>query len=140
MSSNRPSKISDEALGRLVRKQWAKPYPPITHDPARTNKYRAVKKWVDGHQFDSSGEAKRYAELSMLEKAGKIRHLVLQQRYSITVEGVHICDYVADFVYSEGGLEIIEDFKGMRTAVYELKKKLMLAVYGITIRETHAHR
>jgi hypothetical protein len=32
--------------------------------------------------------------------------------------------------------DIVEDSKGVRTPVYKLKKKLMLACHGIEIRET----
>lgn len=42
----------------------------------------------------------------------------------------------ADFVYLEHGKEIVEDTKGMRTQVYVMKRKLMKALYGITILET----
>jgi hypothetical protein len=36
------------------------------------------------------------------------------------------------------GRRITEDVKGARTAVYKLKRALMQAVHGITIRETQA--
>ncbi len=47
-----------------------------------------------------------------------------------------LCDYVADFSYKEGDMEIDEDFKGERTPIYNLKRRMMLAFHGITIRET----
>ena len=49
--------------------------------------------------------------------------------------------YVADFVYEKNGEAIVEDAKGMRktnAAIYEKwthKRKLMLHVYGIKVRE-----
>lgn len=45
--------------------------------------------------------------------------------------------YVADFVYTdtETGQTIVEDTKGMRTKEYIIKRKLMLAVHGIRIKE-----
>ena len=42
------------------------------------SKYKAQKTEVDGILFDSKKEAKRYAELKFLEKAGEISNLVLQ--------------------------------------------------------------
>jgi hypothetical protein len=38
-------------------------------------------------------------------------------------------------VTPEGAL-VVEDVKGMRTPVYNLKKKLIRAVYGFVIKET----
>ena len=44
--------------------------------------------------------------------------------------------YVADFVYVEGGREVVEDVKGYRTAEYKRKRRLMKKIYGVDIRET----
>ena len=44
--------------------------------------------------------------------------------------------YVADFVYLENGIEVVEDCKGVRTKEYVIKRKLMLFLKGIRIRET----
>lgn len=105
-------------------------------------KYGNEKTEVDGIVFDSQKEANRYRELKMLEKAGEISGLKLQEKYelipAIYEDGVRIqraVYYVADFVYRENGEEIVEDVKGMKTEVYKLKKKLMRWRYGIEIRE-----
>lgn len=99
------------------------------------SKYGNRRVKLDGHTFDSVREAARYRELSLLVKAGAINDLELQKSYLITVNGKLVCRYVADFVYqSDDGL-IVEDVKGFRTPVYKLKKKLMLAAFGIEIRE-----
>jgi hypothetical protein len=45
------------------------------------------------------------------------------------------CSYVADFVYYVNGQQIVEDTKGYRTPEYKIKRKLMLSVYGIRIKE-----
>lgn len=45
-------------------------------------------------------------------------------------------DYVADFVYKEDGKEVVEDAKGVRTDDYIIKRKLMLWIHGIRIKET----
>lgn len=47
------------------------------------------------------------------------------------------CRYIADFVYTDPitGQTIVEDVKGIRTKEYIIKRKLMLAVYGIRIKE-----
>lgn len=101
------------------------------------NKYHAQKTEVDGRIFASKREAARYQDLKLLERAGEIRDLVCQWRYALVVDGVHICHYVADFVYTEkDGKNVVEDCKGVRTPLYKLKAKLMFAIYKIKILET----
>ena len=48
------------------------------------------------------------------------------------------CTHRADFVYYdvENKKLIVEDSKGVRTEVYKIKRKLMLHVHGIKIKET----
>ena len=122
---------------------------------ASQNKYGATKCQVNGEVFDSKKEARRWQELRLLEKAGEISDLRRQVKYILipaqkeyTVEirkngspkrmervVERECTYVADFVYEEDGKTIVEDAKGMKTEVYRIKKKLMLYVHGIKIRE-----
>lgn len=108
----------------------------------RRNKFGVASKadrTVDGFTFASLREATRYSELRLLAKAGKIEDFEwnpIHLRYRIVVSNVHICDYLPDFRYRENGKLVLEDAKGVRTPVYKLKKKLMLAVHGIQIRET----
>ncbi len=93
----------------------------------------------DGVVFDSKGELARWEELRLLERAGEVSELRRQVRYDLAVEGVKVGTYVADFSYLDHkGRHVVEDFKGVRTPVYRLKKKLMLAIYGIHIHETDA--
>jgi hypothetical protein len=101
----------------------------------RRHKYGARRTVVDGVTFPSRREARRYGELKVLERAGRITGLELQPRFRLVVNGRHVGDYLADFRYVEGGRSVVEDAKGVRTPVYRLKKKLVLALYGIQIRE-----
>ena len=116
-------------------------------------KYKNKKIEVDGIVFDSKKEAIRYQELKLLEKAGRIQNLQLQvkfvlipKQYSTTdctkagkprlIE--HECSYMADFVYTEDGQTIVEDVKSSYTRnhmLYVVKRKLMLYVHGIRIKE-----
>ena len=105
-------------------------------DEPKKNKYSAIKTEVDGIIFDSKREATRYYDLRIRQRQGLIQNLVLQKKFELVVNGVKIGSYVADFVYTEEGQSIVEDAKGVKTPVYRLKKKLMLALYGIEIRET----
>lgn len=93
--------------------------------------------------FDSIKEARRYQELKLLLRAGAISDLKLQVPYELIpaqyINGKCVeraVKYIADFVYTENGKEIVEDAKGVRTDTYKIKKKLMLYVYGIRLKET----
>lgn len=119
------------------------------------NKYHSKKVEVDGIVFDSRKEAKRWLELSLFEKAGVISDLQRQvkfilipaQREPDTVgarggikKGKVIekeCAYIADFVYKDLTLNetVVEDTKGFKTKDYIIKRKLMLSVHGIRIKE-----
>lgn len=96
------------------------------------SKYKAVR--TNG--FASKKEANRYQELTLLERAGKISNLTTQVKFSLDIEGIHICNYIADFCYDENNDVIVEDCKGVRTKDYKLKAKLMLAIHRIKILET----
>ena len=105
--------------------------------PGKRSKYGAVKTVVDGITFDSKKEANRYCVLKVLQKSKEISQLEVQPRYLLTVNGFKICEYRGDFGYVDSfGVRIVEDCKGVKTAVYRLKRKLMIACYGIHITET----
>lgn len=107
------------------------------------SKYGNKKVEIDGFKFDSKLEAKRYGELKLLERAGKITGLKVHPKYPIIINDKKICTYIADFEYWTKFLDVskcpecvIEDVKGMKgTSTYQLKKKLMLAVNMIEIKE-----
>lgn len=108
----------------------------------RLSKYGNRKITIDGITFDSRKEANRWRELSLLERAGKITGLQRQIRFElipsqkiggkVVERPVH---YVADFVYQEDGQTVVEDTKGVKTKDYILKRKMMLHIHGIRIRE-----
>ena len=100
------------------------------------SKYHAVKTICDGIVFDSKREARRWSELKLLQKARLISDLERQVKYDISVNDTFICSYRADFTYTVGKAFVCEDSKGAKTRAYILKRKLMKAVHGITIRET----
>jgi len=104
---------------------------------ATMNKYNAIRTTVDGVDFDSKREAGRYRELKLAVMSGAIADLELHPKFPLEVNGKLICTYEADFRYhdNERGEDVVEDAKGVRTPVYKLKKKLVLAIYGIEIME-----
>lgn len=105
-------------------------------NPRRSSKYNSKKILVDGIKFDSKAEANRYLELKLLEKSGEISDLRLQPKYELQ-EGfayrgkrIRSITYIADFAYtSKSGEKIVEDVKGMKTDVYQMKRKLFLKKY-----------
>ena len=108
----------------------------------RMGKYRNRKLAIDGEVFDSQKEARRYRELALLQRAGQISGLKRQVRYELIptqrIGGKVVeksCAYIADFVYTENGETVVEDTKGFRTKDYIIKRKLMLHVHGIRIKE-----
>lgn len=100
------------------------------------SKYNNVKTTVDGFTFDSKREAARYSELRLLERAGRIKGLMLQQPFKVSLNSVHVFTYRADFVYFEDGRRVVEDVKGFATPLYRLKKRIIKAIYNVDIRET----
>jgi hypothetical protein len=96
-----------------------------------------VRTIVDGRAFASKREAARYQELRLLLRAGKIHDLRCQPVFACVVNGHLVCNYLADFQYFdiEKKGNVVEDVKGVKTAVYKLKKKLVSACWAIQIRE-----
>lgn len=113
----------------------------------KQNKYYAQKCKIKGAVFDSHKEAQRYAELQILLKAGQICDLQRQKKYILIPsqrdENGKLIErevsYVADFVYKENGKEVVEDVKGYKEGaayrIFSIKRKLMLWVHGIRVRE-----
>lgn len=109
-----------------------------------TRKYRNKKVTIDGHAFDSKREAARYTELKLLQRAGLISDLALQPSFELIPKqrrddgkAERNCVYIADFSYhdEEAGKRVIEDAKGVKTRDYIIKRKLLLQVHGISVRE-----
>ena len=111
-------------------------------------KYRNHKTTVDGVTYDSAKEARRAAELRLLERAGQITNLRRQVVFEIiptqkdeetgeTVE--RPAKYIADFVYRDAFTHklIVEDVKSKatKTPEYILKRKLMYYRFGIRVVE-----
>ena len=96
--------------------------------------------------YASKREAKRAAALRLMQEAGQIQGLREQVEFLLIPRQTRpdgtaerSCSYWADFVYDEwaadGWRRVVEDVKGMRTREYVLKRKLMLMVHGVAIRE-----
>ncbi len=109
----------------------------------RGQKYGNSKVQDAGRTFDSKAEHKRWQYLAMLERAGEIKDLRLQVPFElipaqVTPDGkkVRPTVYVADLVYiDKNGELVVEDPKGMATPEWRIKRKLMLQVHGIWVKE-----
>lgn len=112
-------------------------YPQRTPgETVKVRKYRNVPTEVGGIVFASRKEAGQWQKLLLREGSGQIRGLQRQVPYPMVINGIPVCEYIADWTYYEGDTLIVGDCKGRKTDLYRLKAKLMLALYGITIRET----
>lgn len=111
-----------------------------------SNKYKSRKVTVDGITFDSQKEYRRFCELRLLERAGKITDLELQAKYELIpsqrIGGKVVeraCNYIADFRYKENGEVVVEDVKGYKQSkaydIFAIKRKLMLWIHGIRVKE-----
>lgn len=120
-------------------------------------KYGNRKITRDGLTFDSIKEYRRWCELSLLERAGEITDLERQVKYviipaqyapdTVTAHGKikrgklleRECAYVSDFRYQMDGETVVEDVKGYKDgqayALFAIKRKLMLSVHGIMVKE-----
>lgn len=107
------------------------------------SKYYNRKITRDGETFDSIKEYRRFCELSLLARAGKVTDLKRQVKFELIpsqrIDGKVVerpVTYIADFVYeNEKGRVVVEDTKGMKTKDYILKRKMMLYFHGIRIQE-----
>ncbi len=103
----------------------------------KRSKYGAVRTELDGVTFASKAEARRYAELRLLERAGEIHTLTRQVPIDLlAVGGGKVGQYVADFLYfNRDGTSCAEDVKGCKTPLYSWKKRHVKAQYDIDIVE-----
>lgn len=101
---------------------------------APRNKYRAIATVVDGVRFASKAEARRDAELVLLERAGKIEFLSRQPVFPLVVNGKKIGRFTGDWKYNETinhRVEcVVEDRKGFsKGEAFRLRWKLVQALY-----------
>ena len=102
---------------------------------------------AEGQKFDSKAEHRHWLHLQALAKAGKIMDLRRQVPFElvpaqVTPDGKKIRSvvYVADFVYYEKGTGkiAVDDPKGFSTPEWKIKRKLMLMVHNIWVREVRS--
>jgi len=148
MTTNMHQSIRASNLGEIVnnikhKRRRRKSTDVMSQIYPKTNKYNAIKVVIDGNTFASKKEGNHYCELKIRLKIGEIRNLQLQVPF-VLLDGfyhrfqkkmVAKMKYIADFTYEEkyadGTWQLTAvDVKGVRTAVYNLKKKMFLHKYG----------
>lgn len=97
----------------------------------KRNKYGARVTVIDGVRFDSKKEAMRWQELLHLEAAGMIAKLERQVAIPLTVCGIKVATYRADYMYEMDGQTVVEDAKGYQTDVFKLKWKIAQALHPL---------
>ena len=123
----------------------------------KRSKYGNRKVTIEGINFDSEREAKRYLILKDYQNKGDISDLKMQVVYElipaikelktivlktktrqkeVTIQ--QPITYRCDFTYIKDNVLVVEDVKispKMLPTEYKLKKKLMRYIHGITIKE-----
>ncbi|MBO7670136.1 MAG: DUF1064 domain-containing protein [Oscillospiraceae bacterium] len=152
--------IDPRCLGPAAQRQIAQKLAAQAARNVRESKYHAQPDTRGNIRFDSKKEARRYDDLMLLLKSGKIRNLKLQPQFTLqeaytTPDGnrVRAIRYVADYSYEQmrpywkgyeahcpddGWYLVVEDVKGgkaTQTREYALKKKLLLERFGIEVTE-----
>lgn len=105
------------------------------------NKYYSKKVTVNGIEFDSHKEARRYGELQLMERAGLIKDLKRQEEYELIPKcgkerpAKYHCDF--SYIDCETGEKVVEDVKSRATKTkdYILRRKIMNWRYNIQIKE-----
>jgi hypothetical protein len=99
---------------------------------------------MDFDFFHSSGEAKRWAALQLLERAGEISELRRQVDVPlVTVDQFgnvrQWATFVADFSYLADGVRVIEDFKPLGAMTPDAALKIRCAeAMGHRVRVTNS--
>ena len=112
-------------------------------------KYKNQPIVVNGEKFDSKKEYNRFCELKLLERDNTISNIRKQVKFVLIPaqrengKGKVIereVAYFADFTYTDNatGKMVVEDVKSSITRTnptYTIKRKLMLYVHGIKLKE-----
>lgn len=132
---------------RISAADWRAHHASGSKEPAavkkRGNKFGAERTEVDGINFDSRHEAKRYRDLKLSARRGLISDLELQhvillkgELGPILTETGRPMRLTVDFRYFDlrTGAWVYEDAKGMQTRDYLVRKAVARAM-GIEVRE-----
>ena len=94
------------------------------------HKFGAIRTERDGIKFPSKAEAHYYDKLKLAQKAGDLLFFLRQVPFHLPGNVKYVVDYV-EFWKDEN--VVFTDVKGMQTKEFITKKKLVEALYPITI-------
>lgn len=96
----------------------------------KKSKYKNVPTVIDSFRFDSKAEGRRYQQLLALRLDGCVSYFLRQVPFHLPGGVVYRADF---FIVWADGRVTVEDVKGMVTAQFKTKKKLVEALYPVKI-------
>lgn len=96
------------------------------------NKKTPVTTFFGEHLFDSKAEAAHYRLLLAQHLNGEISRFFVQVPLRLPGKSKYVADFLV--IHKDGFVELI-DVKGVRTAMYKLKKRQVREIYGLDITE-----
>lgn len=96
------------------------------------HKFNAKRTEIDGISFHSKRESRYYQDLQLARASGDLLFFLRQVPFHLAGGVRYVCDF-AEF-WKNGEVRFV-DCKGYRTSEYIAKKKMVEAMYPITILE-----
>lgn len=112
---------------RMSVREFQKLSSTLNNNEKKESKFHNRKVKDGAKIFDSQGEYERYKYLCILEKTGDITDLTFHEEQLVLLQNPCI-KYIPDFCYVENGVKILEDFKGVQTKEFILKKKMIASM------------
>lgn len=94
------------------------------------HKFGAVRTERDGQSFDSKAEARYYDQLMLAQRAGEVVMVLRQVPFHLPGGVKYVCDFL---VFHASGVVEVVDVKGVETESFRAKKRLVEALYPVTI-------
>jgi hypothetical protein len=138
-SWQRIGRLNGSDAGRMARKVYICRGCGFWHQDAKPKQCHICGR-MDYDYFDSTGEAKRYATLELLQRAGEISDLRRQVPLKLLTIGrnglaVQWGTFIVDAAYVENGEQVYEDFKPFNGMSPDSALKLRcLEAQGIRVR------
>ncbi len=95
------------------------------------HKFNAIRTEYNGFNYSSKAEARYAAELDLRIKAKDVVFYLKQTPFHLPGGIKYVCDF--QVFLSDGTVEFV-DVKGMSTLTFKAKKKMVEAIYPVTIQ------
>lgn len=97
------------------------------------HKFGAVRTERDGQTFDSKAEARYWDRLMLAKAAGEVVMVLRQVPFHLPGGVKYVCDFQ---VFHASGVVEFVDVKGVQTESFKAKKRMVEALYPVTIEVT----